>query len=161
MANTEDRLLTVARRTIRRVRFCVAAGVARTGEVNARVVQPLSLGADWSVSFVTAAWSRKAEEIQRTGRLTLVYQHDREGAYVTLVGRAWIDSDPAARRAVWVADLDQWFPGGSDHPDAVLVRFAADRIELWNHARDVAPEPRGLKAAIVERDGDGWRCVES
>jgi general stress protein 26 len=113
------------------------------------------------VAFVTSAGSRKAAEIRRAGRLTLAYQHDRDGAYVALVGRARLDADPASRARVWTAGLDEWFSGGREDPDAVVVRFEAERIELWSQAGGVMPAPRGLRAAVLQREGGAWRAVQA
>ncbi|GAA0566503.1 hypothetical protein GCM10009416_00540 [Craurococcus roseus] len=160
-ASDADTLLHAARTIVGRVRYCMAVTAAADGGANARVVQPYPPGEDWSVAFVTSAGSRKAEEIRRSGRLTLAYQHDPDGAYVSLVGRARLDADPASKARLWVPDLDEWFPGGRDDPDAVVVRFEAERIELWSYAGGIMPAPRGLRAAVVQRESGGgaWKAV--
>lgn len=39
----------------------------------------------------------------------------------------------------------------------VIVKLITDRIELWSSGRDVMPEPKGLSAAVLVRDGSGWQ----
>ena len=131
---TVEDVLRAARAIVARVKYCMAVTPAADGGANARVVGPFPPGEDWSVAFVTSAASRKAAEIGRAGRLTLAYQHDATGAYVALVGRARLDADPEAKARLWTAGLDEWFPAGPRHPDAVVVRFAAERIEVWSLA---------------------------
>lgn len=155
-----EALLSVARQTVGGVDFCMAATVSDSGVVHARVVQPLTLGEDWSVTFVTSRTSRKANEIERTGRLTPVYQDNPNGAYVTLVGRARLATDPGSKPAAWDESLNQWFPTGPDDPDAVVVRFDTDRIELWSMGK-VMPPPKGLRAAVLVRENDGWRATQT
>lgn len=156
-----EELLNVARETIGKVRYCFATTVGAAGEPNARIVEPFSLEEDWSVAFVTSRSSRKAAEIERTGRLALAYQHDPDGAYVALVGRARIDADLDAKSICWKDDLDEWFPAGRDDPDAVVVRFTTERVELWSHARGIMPAPKGLRAAVVIRSDRGWQTVQA
>jgi general stress protein 26 len=95
--------------------------------------------------------------MERAGRLTLAYQYDPEKAYVTLTGRPVIIDDVALKRSVWNPNADRWHRGGPDDPNVVIVRLITDRIEIWSSGRDVMPEPKGFSAAVLERDGLGWR----
>ena len=157
-----DELLRAARETVAKVRYCVAATPAADGGVNARVVGAFPPAEDWSVMFVTSASSRKTDEIRRTGRLTLVYQLDPEGAYVALAGQARVDGDTALKARVWTRGLDEWFPAGPDNPDAVVVSLATERIELWSLARGIMPEPRGCRAAVIEWSGENaWVVIQA
>lgn len=162
-APSVDALLGAAREIVARVRYCMAVTPAADGGANARVVQPFPPAGDWSVAFVTSARSRKAEEIRRSGRLTLAYQHDPDGACAALVGRARLATDAAAKARFWTPGFDEWFPGGQDDPDVAVVRLAVERIEVWSHAHGIMPEPRGQRAAaVVRRAGDGaWEAVEA
>ena len=157
---TVEGVLRAAREIVGRVRYCMAVTPAADGGANARVVGAFPPGEDWSVAFVTSAASRKAAEIERAGRLTIAYQHDADGAYVALAGRAWLDADREAKARLWIPGLDEWFPAGRDDPDAVVVRLAAERIEVWSLADRIMPEPRGLRAAVLERRGDAWEAVQ-
>jgi general stress protein 26 len=109
------------------------------------------------VRFATDRRSRKSAEIERSGRLTLAYQYDAENAYVSLIGRATICEDVAAKHANWRAESSKWFPGGPADPNVVYVDFLAERIELWSSSQGVVPDPvRGLWAAVLVREGSGW-----
>ncbi|MGB6394261.1 MAG: hypothetical protein WBF73_01100 [Bradyrhizobium sp.] len=57
-----------------------------------------------------AGGSRKAREIGWTGRLSVVYQHDADDGYVTLIGRGVIVADRALLRARWQPAWNQFFP---------------------------------------------------
>ena len=157
MVTDTNSLLTIARETIAKVPFCVASTAAENGEVNARVLQPGKLRDDWSVWFVTNRRCRKVVEMERSGRLTLTYQYDPEKAYVTVVGRPVIDNDVVLKRAIWGPASARWHPGGPEDPNVVVVKLIVDRIELWSATRDVMPEPKGLSAAVLVREGSGWR----
>jgi general stress protein 26 len=153
-----DRLLQVAREIIAKVSACMAITVDLNGDANARVVNPKPLSDGWTVRFTTHLGSRKSREIERSGRLTLAYQYDRENAYVTLVGRAVINDDVAAKTANWRPESYRWHPGGPADPNVVYIDFTAERIELWSSAHDVVPDPTiGLWAAVLVREASGWR----
>lgn len=152
-----QRLLGLARRLIGELTFCVAVTQGEDGEINARVVQPLPLRDDWTVDVLTNRRCRKVRDIERSGRLTLLYQHDADRSYVALVGRATIVEDRTLKRAIWTPAHERWNPGGPDDPATVFARLVPDRIELWSAVHGVMPEPQGYSAAALLRDGAGWR----
>ncbi len=154
-------LLALARETIAKVPLCFVVTAAANGEANARIVQPGPLREDWSVGFMTSRLCRKFDEIQRAGRFTMAYQHDPDRAYVTLAGRAVVIDDIAIKQAVWRPDSDHWHPGGPQDPNVVIIKLVTDRIEFYSGARDVVPQPRGLSAAVLLREGAGWRYAET
>lgn len=156
-----DYWLTVARETIAQVKFCWAITIAADGNPSARVIQPMPLADDWSVRFLTRRDGRKVAEIESAGRLTLGYQHDPEFAYVTLVGRPRVLDDVAYKRSIWSPVSDRYYRNGPDDPNVAVVHLDTDRIELWSSLRKVAPEPYALSAAMLERDGTGWRAAQS
>jgi general stress protein 26 len=152
-----DELLRIARDIIAKVPSCMAITVDGNGDANARVVDPRPLSDGWTVRFPTHRQSRKSAEIEQSGRLTLAYQYDAEKAYVSLIGRATIGEDVAAKTAGWNALAAKWFPGGPTDPNVVHVDFIAERIELWSTSQGVVPDPvRGLWAAVLVREGSGW-----
>jgi len=152
-----ERLLGLARRLIDEVTFCVAATRGEDGDTNARVVQPRPLGEDWTVDFITNRRCRKVRDVERSGRMTLLYQHDADRSYVCLVGRAEIVEDRELKRATWTDAHYRFNPGGPEDPATVYARLRPDRIELWSAVHDVMPEPTGYSAAVLIREGDGWR----
>ena len=152
-----DAILEAARVVVAANTWCFAVTLAADGAPHARLIQPGQLQPDWSLRFLSDARSRKVQELRRDPRLTLAWQHDAERAYVTLLGRAAVNADVMAKRAIWRPETYRWHPGGPEDPNNVLVRFTADRIELYSGARDVAPEPRGFSAAVLVRTASGWR----
>jgi general stress protein 26 len=153
-----DALLEIARETIDRVPMCMAITVSADGDANARVVQPSRPTAAWSLRFMSDRRTRKIEDIERSGRITLAYQHDAGGAYVALVGRATIIDDVAVKEAIWQPASLRWHPGGPTDPNVVLVEVVAERLEIWSGPHGVTPDPtKGLWAATLTRDDTGWR----
>lgn len=151
-------LLRIAREIIVEVPACMAITVDRDGEANARVVNTKPPSEAWTVRFLTDRRSRKCKEIERSGRLTLAYQHDPGNAYVTLIGHAVINDDVATKTANWRPESYRWHPGGPADPNVVYIDFTTERIELWSSAHAVVPDPKiGLWAAVLIRGVSGWR----
>lgn len=96
-------------------------------------------------------------EIERSGRLTLAYQYDPENSYVTLIGRAVINDDVAAKTANWRPESNKWYPAGPGDPNVVYIDFTTERIELWSSVHGIVPDPEiGMWAAVLTRDAAGW-----
>ena len=151
-------LLQIARDVIAKVPMCFAITVDQNGEANARIVQTSRLTDEWTVRFMTDRRSRKVEEIEQSGKMTLAYQLDAEGSYVSLVGRATIIDDVAVKQGIWQPHSFRWHPGGPTDPNVVLIDFATDRIELWSSPHGIIPDPtKGLWAAALTRQPEGWR----
>lgn len=150
-------LLSLARSLISDLTFCVAVTQGDGGDANARIVQPRPLGIDWTVDVLTNRRCRKVREIERSGRLTLLYQHDKDLSYVSLIGLAYIVDDVDFKRSVWTDEHYRWNPKGPEDPATVYLRLRTERIELWSAMHDVMPAPIGYSAAVLLREGSGWR----
>lgn len=151
-----ERLLSLAHSIVEEVTYCVAVTPAEEGGANARVVQPMRAEENWTVNIITNRRCRKGREIDRTGRLTLLYQHDQRHAYVCLVGAARIVEDVELKRSTWTPAHDRWNPGGPENPATVFMRLSTERIELWSAADGVMPEPEGYSATVLLRHSHGW-----
>jgi general stress protein 26 len=152
-----ERLLILARKLVDETPYCVAATVAEDGGANARIVQPLKVQDDWTVNVLTNLRCRKVREIERSGRLTLLYQSEDGRSYACLAGPAEVIEDRELKRAIWSPAADRWNPGGPEDTATVFMRLKADRIELFSVSGGVMPEPEGYSAGVLVRDADGWR----
>jgi hypothetical protein len=74
---------------------------------------------------------------------------------VVLVGHARVIDDVEERRRRFMPSWWAFFPDGPEG-DYVLIRFEPIRIEVWDAARRITPEPFGLRAARLARSGDTW-----
>jgi general stress protein 26 len=95
--------------------------------------------------------------MRRASKVTILFQHDPDLAYVTLIGSAALHEDPSETRSRWKRAYDVYFPGEADRGNAIFVEVEAERMELWIH--NVTPEPFGLRATVLERGAEGWRLI--
>ena len=56
---------------------------------------------DWTIRFVTDGRSRKASDIRRVGKVTVIFQHDADDAFVTLIGAAMLREGASEVRRRW------------------------------------------------------------
>jgi general stress protein 26 len=82
--------------------------------------------------FITDKRSRKVEAIQGGGLTTLLFQNDKEGAYLHLTGRAAVVDDRGKLEELYTTLQRTWFPKGLDDPDITLVRFDAESASFWD-----------------------------
>ena len=155
-----SRLMAGAAKTMRSARYC---WLATRPDAGAPHVRPMGRvlndpGEDeWKIRFLTDGRSRKAADMRRAHEVTILFQHEPDLAYVTLIGQAALHDEPSETRDRWKAAYDVYFPSETDRRNAIFVEVEAKRMELW--IRGVTPEPFGLTATVLERDADGWRLT--
>jgi len=155
-----SRLLAGAAKTVASVRYCWLATLDENGAANARPMGRLQRDLDeddWTIRFVTDGRSRKASEIRRTGKATVIFQ-DADYAFVTLAGPATLLEEASEVRQRWKSAYDAYFPTDEDRSRAAFIAIDVQRMELW--IRGITPEPFGLQPTKVERDVRGaWRLT--
>ena len=160
-ATDVSRLLTGAADTIRAVRYCWLVTAAEEGLVNGRPMGRLlhEPGEDeWILRCVVDGRARKVADIGRNAEAALIFQDDPSDAYVMLVGAARLLREEAEIGRHWRPAFAVYFPSPADRANAMFIEIEVARMELW--IRGVTPEPFGLQATRLERDGDGvWRLV--
>lgn len=151
-----EAVLRAARATMRRKRYCLLVTAGEDGP-GARVLQPFPPGPDLTVWMGTSPHTRKAAALRADPRATLVYQDDGKAACVVLSGRVELVEEIAERRRRFMPTWWAFWPEGPEGADFVLLRFAPERLEVWDASRRITPEPFGLRSArLVLRDGT-WR----
>ncbi len=156
-----DRLLAGAAKAIGSVRYCWLLTTAADGAPGLRPMGRLlhDAGEDaWTIRFITDARTRKVADMRVDGRVTIVFQHDPDDAFVTLTGKSTLCESESEVRERWKDAYGAYFPTAQDRANAVFVKVDIERMELW--IRGVTPEPFGLRPTILERDGGRrWRLA--
>ena len=87
---------------------------------------------DGSLWFITDKRSRKVAAIESGATTALMFQNDKEGAYLHLSGRASVVDDRAQLEQLYTTLQRTWFPLGVDDPNITLVRFDAEQGDYWD-----------------------------
>jgi general stress protein 26 len=155
-----SRLLAGATRTMRSARYCWLATATEAGAPDPRPMGRVlnDPGEDeWKIRFLTNGRSRKAADMRRASEVSILFQHDPDLAFVTMIGKATLHENASETRARWKPAYDVYFPSDTDRANAIFVEVEIERMELW--IRGVTPEPFGLRATVLERDAEGWRLI--
>ena len=155
-----SRLLAGAARTMASVRYCWLATASEAGPPRLRPMGqiPRDPGEDeWTIRFLTDGRSRKVADMRRDGEVAILFEHDPDLAFVTLIGKAALHDGTSEVRERWKRAYDLYFPTEKDRANAIFVEVEVKRMELW--IRGVTPEPFGLRATVLERDASGGRRV--
>ena len=156
-----SRLLAGAAKTVATVRYCWLATASEAGPPRVRPMGRITRDAgedEWKIRFLTDGRSRKARDMRSTGEVTILFQHDPDLAFVTLIGKAALRDSASEVRERWKRAYDVYFPTETDRASAIFVEVQVERMELW--IRGVTPEPFGLRATVLTRDADGgWRLA--
>ena len=147
--------VSAARATIARRKYCLLTNAGREG-VSARVLQPFPPGPELDVWFGTSASSRKVAELQTDARATLAYQDDGKAACVVLSGHIDVVTSLEQRQRRFMPAWYAFWPDGPESADYVLLHFVPNRLEVWDAARGITPEPFGLRSAFLIRRQDEW-----
>lgn len=156
--NDIDRLLLGAATTIESVRYCWLISRA-DGSIRARPmgrILPSALQNKWTILFVTNRRSRKAADLRRFDAVTLIFQNDRDDAFVRLSGTARLIEAEQEVRALWNEEAyAKYFPAPEDRANVGFIEVKVTYLELW--IRGVTPEPFGMRPTILERNSQsGW-----
>ena len=157
-----DHALGVVRAMLRQTKYCFLITNSSGQWPSARLVQPIVDEADeFVLYFGTDPELRKAREIEADPHVTIALENERENANLVLYGKASLERNLDTCRRRWIGSWRLFFPGGPQEEGYVVIRFAAERIELMNFTRDVIAEPFGLRPVALARDADGtWALTD-
>src|ERR1700727_3736296 len=136
-----SRLLAGAAKTMRSTRYCWLATATEAGAPHVRPMGRLlnDPGEDqWNIRFLTNGRSPKAADMRRASEVTILFQHDPDLAFVTMIGKATLHENASETRARWKPAYNVYFPSEADRADAIFVEVEIERMELW--IRGVTPE---------------------
>jgi general stress protein 26 len=115
--------------------FPIAFMITMTGDqIQARPIGVVGDHArfDGTLWFITDKRSRKVRAIESGAATSLVFQNDKDGAYLQLLGSASIVEDREKLKELYTTLQRTWFPKGVDDPDITLVRFDATEGNYWD-----------------------------
>ena len=100
------------------------------GHMHARPMAVAEMRADADAYFVTSIDSPKVAEVYADADVLLTFQSVHQ--YAAIYGRVNVVRERALIDRLWKDAWKIWFPRGPSDPAIALLRFDADRGELWN-----------------------------
>ena len=82
--------------------------------------------------FFAEDGTRKVTEIEADPAVELAFIDTKAGTWVNVEGEATIVRDDVERKkALWLKDLERWFPNGPEDETVVLIKVHARHIDAW------------------------------
>ena len=126
-----------------------------SGELHSRPMATQAISDQGEILFYTRRESAKVDEAEHQA-VNVAYADPRGNRYVSVCGRAMLDTNPETIRAHWSPELKAWFPGGVDDPQLALLRITIDHAEYWTApGGPLATLAQFAKAAVGKPDRIG------
>src|SRR6478736_5898837 len=81
--------------------------------------------------FFTSKDNAIVEKLPRSNRAIATFASKGHDLFATLHGAVAIEQNRAVLERLWNPYVAAWFPGGKDDPKLALLRFDAERAEIW------------------------------
>jgi general stress protein 26 len=82
--------------------------------------------------FFAEDGTRKVTEIEADPAVELAFIDSDAATWINVEGEASIVRDDVERKkALWLDELERWFPNGPEDPKVVLIKVHAQRIDAW------------------------------
>ncbi len=122
---------------INQIDICLFATRGDDGQLHAR---PMSNngqvewdGQSW---FFAPTDGRLVTELRTDPAAVAAYRAEEGFAFVSVSGRATIETDPELKKRYWLDDLERWFPNGPADPNVALIRLDAEEAQWWTEDGD-------------------------
>jgi len=148
-APSREKIMAAAREIMQTVRYCTLITLGQDGQPQARVVDAVAPDSGFVVWIGTNSVTRKVAEIRKDPRVTLMYFNEAGQEYVTVIGKAVFDDDPAHKAAHWKPSWGMMVKDGARGADFVLIRVQPSRLEVSSVKRGIFNDPATWRPAMV------------
>ena len=122
---------------ISEIDMCLFATRGEGGQIHAR---PMSNngqvewdGRSW---FFAPSAGRLVAELRADPSAVAAYRAEEGYTFVSVSGRATIETDAELKKEYWLPELERWFPNGPDDEDVALIRLDAEHADWWTEDGD-------------------------
>ena len=88
-------------------------------------------GSEGPIWFFTANDNAIVQRLGESDRAIATFASNGHDLFATVHGRLSLDRDRTTIDELWNRFVAAWFPGGKDDPKLALLRFDAERAEIW------------------------------
>jgi general stress protein 26 len=134
---------------IKDIRVAQFVTVDRAGKLRARPMVAQQERFDGVLWFFTPAGSGKIDEIEHHREVLLTYSDPGSQSYVSVVGTADVQRDPAKVKELWSEPMRVWFPNGPADPDIALLRVEVREADYWDAPSSTFVHAYGYLKAVT------------
>jgi general stress protein 26 len=143
-------VLAAGRDIVQKAGYCSLVTIGEDGHPQARIVDPLGPDESFTLWVGTNPLTRKANQIRRDPRVTLLCFETATSSYVSVLAKAVIVTDATERERRWKAEWKPFYAAGPSGNDFLLIRLDPTRLEIVSVARGFAPDAKSwLPIAIT------------
>ena len=122
---------------INKIDICLFTTRGDRGELHSR---PMSNngqvewdGQSW---FFAPKDGRLVAELQSDPAAVAAYRAEEGFTFVSVSGRATIETDVELKKQYWLDELERWFPNGPEDANVALIRLDAEAAQWWTAEGD-------------------------
>jgi general stress protein 26 len=134
---------------MKEARYATLVTLGIDGQPQARIVDPLLSPSVGSIWIATNPLSRKIREIQRNPRVTLLFFNTPKNEFVTVLARATVVTDSAAKAKHWKPEWTPFYKGGSNGGTVTLFEVKPFQLEIVSPARGFENDTITWRPVIV------------
>src|SRR5262245_54791139 len=102
--------------------------------------------------FFTAKENALVQRLKRGDRAIATFASKGHDLFATLHGSVSIDNDRAVIDRLWNRFVAAWYEGGKNDPKLALLRFDAEKAEVWLDASSIVAGIRMLLGADPKQE---------
>jgi PPOX class probable F420-dependent enzyme len=144
------KIVNAAKEVMQKAHYCALVTIGDDGHPQARVVDPFLPEEDMTVWIATNPVTRKVAQIKKDPRVTLLYYDPDSQAYVTILGRAQVISDPVQKAKRWKEAWATLYKNKNRGDDYVLIQVKPARLEIVSYAHGLGNDPRSWRPVVLE-----------
>ncbi len=94
--------------------------------------------------FIAHNHSEKVEAVRTNQQVNVAFADDAGQRYVSVSGFCELMRDHALTTQLWEPGYVNWFPGGADDPELVLLKVDIEHAEFWDASQGRMVPLRGF-----------------
>ncbi len=128
---------------IKKIDLCLFTTSGDDGQLHTR---PMSNNGqvEWEGSswFFAPSDGRLVAELQVDPQAVAGYRAGDAYDFISISGRATIETDAELKKQYWLPELERWFPNGPGDPNVALIRLDAEHADWWTGEGDGSADLR-------------------
>ncbi len=144
MTETQSReAIAQIARWLKEIDICQLTTRGEGGQLHSRPMSNNSQvefdGDSW---FFAPSVGRLVAELERDPNAVTAYRAGEDYTFISVSGRASVETDLELKKRHWLDELKQWFPNGPEDPNVSLIRLQAEHAEWWGEQGDGSADLR-------------------
>jgi general stress protein 26 len=103
-----------------------------------RVIHAARIDDDFTVWYATSKASNKVRHIGKNPNVCATFHSGMK--WLRIIGRAELHTDSKTKGALWQDTWAQYWPGGIDDPDFVLLKIKPSQVEYFDTEQSMSAE---------------------